>query len=213
MINVFSKFLLEALGFDTYWLGCDFKASSNNHILTIVRNVRAPGDSYIVDVGQGTPNFKPIPLNFEEESPLYSQSFSQYKFVRERDGRLVRYIKMNIVPTTVECEWKEYYVVKDLQPKELSYFDEVMEEIYTERDAAITPFCTSLRAVGYRREGPDDLRCVALKDSTFLLENEEHCLESTTLNSVEEVFEKVDTYFPTLSAEVRLAVGNVTFPW
>ncbi len=52
---------------------------------------------------------------------------------------------------------------------------------------------------------------MALKDSTLLIENESRCLEEVKLKSVEEVLEKVDLYFPLLSAEAREAVKNVEF--
>lgn len=215
-LNTFNKFLLEALGYDSYFVGSDiFKP--NNHLVVVVENLKTPGDKYIVDVGIGVPNFEPISLNFEESSPVYSQSFSQFKYVR-KDGKLTRYHKKNSAPLAPpnmaagEVEWRPFYVIVDdqLPRKEHSYFDDIMEEIYTDNDCAITPFSKSFRAVAYRRDGAD-LKLVAIKESTLLLENASHCIEEVKLESVDEILEKVDLYYPHLSDAARKAVKNTEF--
>ena len=43
-----------------------------------------------MDVEICFPSFEPIPLDFEDESPIYTHSFLQFKYVR-KDGRLLRY--------------------------------------------------------------------------------------------------------------------------
>ena len=104
-----------------------------------------------------------------------------------------------------------------LAPKDLSFFDDVMTNVYTECRPATSPFCASLRAVGYyHREKTEDttnttLRCVAIKDASFFVENEAKCFVRQKLCSEEELLEKVDLHFPALSNEARRAVMKVTF--
>lgn len=213
-LNTFNKFVLEALGYDSYLATSDIM-KPDNHVVTVVDSLDTPGDKYIVDVGLGVPNFEPIPYDFEEESPVYSQSFSQFKYVR-KDGKLTRYHKKYsapLMPPNMEgdVEWRPFNVSDDKLPrKELSYFDDAMEEVYTDLDCVITPFNKSFRAVGYRKEGAD-LKLVAIQDSTLLLENESHYLDKVKLKSVEEILEAIDRYYPLLSDAARKAVKNTDF--
>ena len=82
--------LLEALGYEVYHVTSSIGNKPDNHILTIVQNVQKPGDKFLVDVGIGYPTFDPIPLDFVKESPVYKQSFLEYKFAW-LEGMLVRF--------------------------------------------------------------------------------------------------------------------------
>jgi arylamine N-acetyltransferase len=210
-LNVFSKVLLEVLGFDIHWIGSNIRFP-NNHILTVVNNLKSPGDKYLVDVGLGLPNFEPIPIDFEDESPVYAESHSVDKYVC-KDGTLTRYQKRKRYALVAkgDAEWRSIFITDDrLQPRQYSYFDESMEKVYTDSDAVASPFPKTLRIIIYHREGAN-MKCVALKDSSLLLENESHDLEEVKLKSVEEILEKVDLYFPLLSDAARKAVRNVKF--
>lgn len=153
----------------------------------------------------GFPTFAPVPLDFEEESPVYFFSFLRYKFLR-RDGRLVWYLQESRHSKSKDG-WTEFCVI-DLTPRELSFFDETMDEIYGDPDSDITPFHKSFRAIAFSRPGK---KLVALKDTSLLLENDSRHLDEIKLSSVEEVLEKVNQYFPFLSKEAGKAVKNVTF--
>lgn len=209
-LSIFNKFLLEALGYNVHLVGGDI-GIPNNHVLTVVNDLKKPGDKYIVDVGFGVPNFEPIPVDFECESPVYAHSYSRVKYVRE-DSKLIRCHKKTFIhfPDGADS-WRPICISDErLQPRQSSYFDEIMEKVYTDIDGAITPFCNSLRAITFRGDGAN-LKCLALKDSSLLLENESHDLEEVKLGSVEEILEKVDLHFPLLSDAARKAVKNVKF--
>ncbi len=90
--------------------------------------------------------------------------------------------------------------------RELSFFDGIMDSIYTDLEGTILPFHNSLRIAGFAK----DSKFVALKDTTLYLENDS-CCQKIELKSVEEVLEKVDFYFPLLSDEARRAVKNAKF--
>ena len=61
----------------------------SNHIFVHARNVERPGDAFIVDCGTGFPTFRAISLDFEKESPVYKDSFLEYKFIRH-EGKVLR---------------------------------------------------------------------------------------------------------------------------
>ena len=205
-LNICGKLLLEALGYDIYWITGNISAP-DNHLMTIVRNLRSPGDQYLVDVGLASPNFEPIPLDFGEESPVYSQSYLVFKYIR-RDGKLIRCHKGKRALLTREKEWREFVVIDEkLTPREKLFLDKKMEDVYTDRDRSVSPFCKLLRVVAFR----PDLKCVAMAGASLLLENDSHCLEEVKLHSVKEVLETVDKYFPILSEEAREAVKHAEF--
>ena len=212
--NVFVKFFLEALGYDIQFLSSVInECSVDNHIITIITSLKTPGDKYLVDVGTGFPTFEPIPLDFDEESPVYTQSFLKYKYVRNsKDGRLARYHSRTLGPTSLKkeergTEWRKFYSF-NLTPRDFSSFDETMGKIYTDLNSEITPYHNSIRAVRFSEPG---MKLVALKNSSLLLENEENFLEETKLKSVEEVLESVSRYFPLLQEDAKKAVKYIKF--
>lgn len=86
-LNVFIKYLLDALGYDVSFVSGAIKAP-NNHILVIIANLMKPGDRYLIDAGIGYPTFDPVPLDFEKESYTYAHSFLEYKCIWE-DGKVI----------------------------------------------------------------------------------------------------------------------------
>lgn len=88
-LNTFMKLLLEALGYTVHHVLSTVKYP-DNHIITMVYDIVFPGDKYLIEVGVGSPTFRPIPINFENESPVYEDSFVKYKYAW-KDGLLWRY--------------------------------------------------------------------------------------------------------------------------
>ena len=215
-LNIFNQSVLQVLGYDSYLVGSDI-VKQNGHVVVVVNNLKESGDKYIVDTGIGMPNFEPIPLDFEDESPVYTQSFTQFKYVR-KNRKLIRCHREfpsadDVMPPnlTGDVKWRPFYAVdEDLPRREISFFDEIFEDIYTDRDCSFTPLNSSLRAVGFRGEATDP-KFVAMKNFTLLLENESHEVEKVKLKSVEEILEKIDLYFPVLSEVARIAVKKCEF--
>ena len=197
-VSVFMTYLLEALGYETY-----FPASGiffpNNHITTIVQNLTYPGSKHLVDALSGYPTFEAIPLDFEKESPVYCHSFLEYKFVREGNTILRFHRKGEYRPTIPDREhivdgWRRVCEI-DMMPRDLSCFDQSMTDVYT-KPGVNSPFLVSFRAVVYRK-----LKLVAIKDTTLMLENDSHELEVTKLSSREEVVRTTSKYFPQFTVE------------
>jgi hypothetical protein len=113
---------------------------------------------------------------------------------------------MPLTPT--EVKWRRYYDVdEELPRRELSFFDEGFDEMYTDLDC---PFIKDFIIAGYRGEYTNP-KFVAFTNFKLLLENEAHEVEKVKLKSVEEILEKVDLYFPVLSDAAREAVKYCEF--
>ena len=201
-LSVFMTYLLEALGYEVY-----FPASSifwsNNHMTTIVQNLSFPGSKHLVDV-TGFPTFEAVPLDFEKESPVYSYSFLEFKFVKE-GNKILRFHrksdKLPFIPASIPGreyivdEWRRVCEVEYMVPRELSFFEQPMTDVYT-KPGVNSPFLVSFRAVVYR-----DLKLIAIKDTTLLLENDKHELEVTKVSSREEMVRITSKYFPQFTVE------------
>lgn len=49
--------------------------AAQDHVVVIVRNLTHAQSLHLVETGYGNPTFKAVPLNFEQESETYRQSF------------------------------------------------------------------------------------------------------------------------------------------
>ena len=212
-MNIFMKFLLEALGYDVCHISSDI-FHPKNHVLTIVNNLKKTGDQYIVEAGCGYPCFTPISLDFKGESTIYSQSFLHFKFAHE-EGKIVRYHKrsrtlMDIPPSTSggEEEYWRKYCVMDPTPQDFSFFNDPMDEVYGNPDTPLIIFHKIFRIVGYVKDN-GNLRFVAFKNTSLLLENDSHQLKETKFRTVEELLDQVQLYFPHLYSDAAKAVQNL----
>ncbi|XP_072036925.1 uncharacterized protein [Amphiura filiformis] len=98
--NIFTKHLLEALGFDVYLNACETGLNGVcSHVSVLVKNLVKTGDKYYVDVGTRDPFFQAISLDFDKESPVYKCGFQVYKFVKEGE-EFSWWQKVNIVESS-----------------------------------------------------------------------------------------------------------------
>ena len=91
-LNTATFYLLKALGFDVVLVRARVLSSimrPSDHVIVHARDVEKPGDAFLVDAGNGFPTFKAISLDFEKESPVYRDSFHEYKFIRH-EGKVLR---------------------------------------------------------------------------------------------------------------------------
>ncbi len=74
--------LFKALGFSVRMLPSVVTSSHsapNNHVLLLINGLENGTDVHLVDCGTGFPTFRTISLNFSEESPIFMDSFLEYK--------------------------------------------------------------------------------------------------------------------------------------
>ena len=200
--------LLSTFGYDAHFIGADVNGSLNNHVAGIVLNLTHPGSKHLVEIN-GWPTFEAVPLDFKKESPVYGQSFLQFKFVREGSAIVRYHLKTNHCPMASDDLYNDRDVWRkicafDITPKDLSYFGEPMTTVHT-KPGENAPFLTSFRAVVYK-----DLKLIAVKDKTLMIENDNHELVATPITNCQEMVETVIKYFPQFTSYcVEKAVGTI----
>ena len=212
-MSVFMKFLLDALGFKTCFLACSVKGFPDNHIGTAMRDLTEKGSLHYVDP-TAYPTYAAIPLDFTEESPVYNHSYLQYKFVKQANGNVLRMHRTSTCSSTKSSpglvperlsgdQWFQVSEI-DLTPRELSYFEQSIHTVFTV-PGKNSSFLLRLRAVVFT-----NLKLVAFKDKTLLLETEDHTLEEITMASREEMIETMAKYFPQFTeAKIAKAIDSL----
>ena len=197
-IGVFITHLLQALGYDAYLCaGSIMFFDTGNHVICIVQNLTSPGSKHMVDAWTGWPTFEAIPLDFQDESPVYNFSFLEFKLIRK--GTIVqrfhrkgeKYAEISHPADQYIEGWRKMCEFDMAIPRELSFFDQPMLRV-----GELSPFLVTFRAVTYR-----DLKLVAIRNDTLLLENDSHKVEATKLQSRKEICEAMKKYFPQFTAE------------
>lgn len=211
-LNVFTWGLLKGLGFSAQLCPatCTSTISSpDNHVFILISDLEKKGDLHLVECGSGFPTFRVISLNFEEESPVYVDSFLEYKYIRH-DGQFLRMhgegdrIKRNDPPIDgldfFLGKWRRFYFFT-LRPQEsLSYFDAEFDKVFTV--PLSTPFDHSPRALCF-----PDQRAVILVNNRQMVEGEGGQLETTVLEGDDQIVDSYRHYFPVLGDDtVRRAL-------
>ena len=204
---LFMKYLLEAIGYDVYFAACNIFGFSNNHVTTIVRDLSSPGSHHIVD-NSAFPTFEAISLDFEVESPIYHHSYLEYKFIKRGSQILRLHRKGEHTPTVPGGEriidgWRRVFEF-ELIPRDLSHFENAMNAVYT-KPGENSPFLKTFHAVVYK-----DLKLIAIKDDSLMLENDEQNLVVTKMQTREEMVTTVKKYFPMFTAkEITKAIEYI----
>ncbi|XP_066267369.1 arylamine N-acetyltransferase, liver isozyme-like isoform X2 [Branchiostoma lanceolatum] len=196
--NFFVYFLLQALGYDVFLMSSDV-SYPKNHVVVGARNVTEEDDVYLVEAGCGYPTFQAIPLNFPEESPAYEHSFIEYKFVRK--GELIerqhrRGETRPLGPGQQPWDWRRYYDFT-LLPREVEFFREPMNTVCTV--PGTSPFLQSLRVITFQED-----RLWAIKDWSLLVEQEDHTLKETKIQSMSEMMAIIEDLAPKIDQAIVL---------
>ena len=185
-LGVFMKVLLQTLGYDAYFVSCNIMNPSD-HVCTVVRHLSHEGSEHLIDLN-GYPNFVTFPLDFTETSPVYKLSFSTHYFKRVSDKTIQRY-------NVKGMEGQEYiFGTYRIEPHELQHFSSSMKNIYTKTDGS--GFLQQMKAVSFRGG-----KCVAVRGSTLLQEDEHRTLQKTNIDSkaTEGALKK---HFPQIPADI-----------
>ncbi len=204
-MNVFFKYLLDALGYQTYFVAGDIY-HPNNHILVVIVGLEKPGDKFLVDAGVGYPTFDPMCLDGEVESQQYNNSYLSVFLTRDEESMVVNFeYRLKDSPNPLFLPGVKRRICKvNLTPREFSYFDEFFDEVYTNPD--ISPFHRSLRICTYTL--PDG-RALIIKDSSHLSEDDSHCLQERKIKNRDELLELVQTLFPVLKVDTKKAIEHL----
>ena len=210
-LNISCFMLLRSIGFDVYmnisrvflW---DLKIQEN-HIIVLARNVQKDKDMYLIDVGAAHPTFQAISLDFKDESPIYHDSYSLYKFIRKDGDIILRVHDRSILFLSSEVpKSEEFMLFYDFKYSPTTNIDQLIEHVsvvYTDPDI-IPPFHKSVRAIIFKNK-----RLVLISNSKRVLEADDGNINIEILVDDEAIVATYKEHFPELEeACVRKALQN-----
>ena len=198
IISTFTWQILEGLGYSAHLCGSIVTSLATNlHLALIVKDLGNPGDIHLVDCGLGQPMFRPVSLNFNEESPIFQESYLEYKYIKH-GGTILRMhgkgdlVKHNDPPNDsldfILGKWRRFYefTLEDFERETLQRFGKFFEtpdapEKYVPR-AAIYPEGKAIIVTGYN----------------LFTEQEDKTLKKTKLGTDDEVMTAYQDYFPSI---------------
>ncbi|KAL8562997.1 hypothetical protein ACOMHN_004689 [Nucella lapillus] len=210
-INVFVWGLLQAVGF-TARLCRGEVLYPNDHVLVLVHDLEKEGDLHLVECGCTMPTFEAISLDFSEESPVFVQSFLEYKYMRH-EGKIMRMhgdgdtMKHNDPPVPgvdfIVGKWRKFYSFVPVPVSQVSDLKEDFDKVFTLPHVA--PFHHILIAVAFRNQ-----RAVMIVNKRLTVEKENGEMETTVLDGDEAIVHSYRRYFPCLKED---AVRRALYHW
>ena len=193
--------ILKALDYDACLLLCSVAVpTTNDHAAILVKNLKTKGDNWLVDVGFGSPYFKPINMDFEKESETITQSYQTYKYQKRGDTyiRLHKVNKGGAFPT-IEDGWAHAYYF-NLEPTEYQKIsDSINQRIYKTDEGNF--FHVSPRLISF----DSNMKAIFFKDGYLLKEGEDGKLHQEEIEG--DVAETVQNLCPAISIKtIRAAM-------
>ena len=202
--------LLRGLGLDAHIARSTVTSSvtaEDNHAVILIRGLEQGGDLFLVDCGSGFATFRAISLDFAEESPVFNDSFLEYKYIRH-EGKILRMhgkgdlVRRNNPPVEgldfIIGHWRRFYsFIPEIKPGGM------IDEKHFKTTVCLTPFTASPRALCF----PGG-RAVIIVHNKLIIENDAGELVTTVLKSDEEILEAYRHHFPQLKQdEVQRALA------
>ena len=209
VLNTFTWQILKSLGYSAHLCGCIIPNTIiSTHLAVIVKDLVNPGDVHLVECGCGQPTFQAISLNFNEESPIFQESFLEYKYIKH-DGKLCRMhgkgdlVKRNDPPIEgvdfIIGKWRRFYEFS------LENFErETLKRLGDYFDVRCAPKNFPPRAAIYLKG-----KAVIIVGNNLFIEQEDKTLKKTKLGSDDEIMKAYQDYFPTIDQNlVSLALST-----
>nr|KAG5699846.1 hypothetical protein BaRGS_034620 [Batillaria attramentaria] len=195
----------QGLGFNVQLCpsSCTFvDTGRTNHVILLVNDLTKAGDLHLVDCATQTPTFRAVPLDFEVESPVYQESFLEYKYIRH-DGKILRMhgrgdpVRHRDPPREgldfIVGKWRRFYCFEIRPTDNLSDLDTAFDRIFTDVEA--TPTHKILRAFRFPNK-----KAVMIFNEKLMVE-EDGEIQTTVMKGDEEIVANVKKYFPEIKEE------------
>lgn len=213
-LNVTTFYILKALGFDVVLVHATCTTSvsvPNNHIVVNVSNVEKHGDLFLIENAIGFPTFRAINLDFEKESPVYRDSFIEYKYIRH-EGKILRMqrhgdtLPRSNLPEGVLLiidDWRRTYFTETTGSTNVEEFYPCFDVVFT--DPRASPFHSSLRVVGFPGQ-----KAAMIVNGKKIIENDEGDLVATDIPGGDEgIAAEIHQLYPVFPEEyIKQAVVN-----
>jgi arylamine N-acetyltransferase len=214
-INAGLGIILTELGYDvTYILGAVVSKTKDlhhnyTHIMLLITSLVKKNDRYLVDLGFGGDNYKPVSLDFDVESPAYKKNRALTKWVK-KGSEYIRCDKFNTEKPgrwpTKEGFW-DVTIFFNLKPWKL-------EDI---RDVSIRDACSKVKMVfNVHRQivqiMPETGKKVSIFNNTLRIENDpDSPMEKVTFENVDELVVAARKYFVNVPANIVKAAYEVWY--
>ncbi|XP_041348735.1 uncharacterized protein LOC121368177 [Gigantopelta aegis] len=209
--NVFLYYLLQAIGYNVYFCPATVSTSVTNpynHIVCLVKNVVTTDDVYLADTACGYPTFTAVSMQFDKESPVFKESFMEYKFIRH-EGKILYmlgkgWFKPKIpLPFDLYIDgFRRFYSFELQFISDLRQFDDVFQNVYTLPE--LSPFHSNLRLISF----PNKLALIFVSNK-MKTENGDHEFDCVTFDDNEDLLKSYLKHFPQLGEQtVRSAIKN-----
>ena len=194
--NLYGMMLLRALGYKVSLVPATVINNVDCHLTLIVSNLTCQGSEHMVDFGAGPPTFRPIPFDFEEMSPEYTDSFLRYRFVRQGET-IIRQHTIESDPGharafkdfQVDDKWFSFFFIHANRPVNVAHFTNTVIGVYTDPKHT-SGLLTKMYCCAYPKG-----RFVCIKDTTLLVEDGEGRVQKSYFRSRKEIFAAFERYF------------------
>ncbi|BFZ20185.1 hypothetical protein BsWGS_23224 [Bradybaena similaris] len=215
-LNIATYFLLKAAGFKASLAHGTCTSSvifPDNHVVVYVEDVETSGDKFLVEVGFGFPTFRAVSLNFEHESPAFTDSFIEYKYIKYQGKILRMHRKGDLVksqgPSSVDGlhfvidGWRRFYSADTEGTDNVEEFYPPFEQVFT--NAKASPFHASFRVICF----PNKKAVMVINEKT-LIENDNGELVPEAIQSGDDgIIQAVKHHFPIIPEDLaRRALKN-----
>ncbi|KAL4495131.1 hypothetical protein ABPG72_007238 [Tetrahymena utriculariae] len=201
-LNLFFHIYLNAIGYKTD-LALSTYSSPNDHTVIIVNDVIQNSDKYMIDVGSGYASSVALPLDFEDESPYYSFSYTTLKLKWDENKQNILRIHKS------QKTGQEKVVLKFHLVPIQDYFVGLAEQERIFTDPTFTPFHRILCILSFNKDGARILegrQLVRENIQTNMLQNEGDEIQDE--NTFAEICAKE---FPSLNLETCRNAYNHLF--
>ena len=210
-LNAAMHEILAGLGYTVEALvgtvgGTLLAAGRPQHTMVLVRGLKRPGDSYLVDMGMSCTAHPPISMDFPGEvSPTYQVGCQKVRWLRQEDGTFLRqneFVEKNgkVFNGKIDDGFWEDCCLFRLNPMPLDEVREIVSEnFYQER----TGYLNMNRRMC--RTHPELGKFVLVFNDKFLIETQGPVLNKTCMDSMEEILETIAKYFPYIPQSVARA--------
>ena len=199
--NLFTYYFLKSLGYEVYLNSCQCPHRGsiyNNHLLVLVYNLKKDGSIHMVDTGCASPTFSAIALDFQNETPIFNESFLRYKFTKT-GNKIQRFHDRSgfeLSPGKPSTKEFELFYEFEINPTtSLDGINSYFDDIYTIPD--LSTFHRSVRAIKFVNK-----KVIVLCNYKLVLETDSGEFPVTVLSSNYELEAAYQAYFPELDATI-----------
>ena len=203
-LNVSVFFLLQSLGYKVSLAHATCTTSvmfPNNHVVVYVHDVIRSEDRFLVEVGCGFPTFRAVDLGFETESPVFVDSFLEYKYVKH-DGKILRFHRKGctVIRSGIKYpetdfylgEWRRFYTADTQSTTDLSQFDSCFDCVW--KNGSASPFHTTFRIISF----PEKQAVMIVNHKTLIEDKEGELVAAEIVGGDDGVKKAVNQLFPVI---------------